>query len=552
MSSSSKIQIGVGLNNSDFDKGIANLKKSLGGLGEHGIEIAKIAGGFALAEIGAKSFEMALETCKEYITGLGEAAAQMALAAGQVGLNTDEYQVWGKALHMVGGDAEQLGKAVQSMTDVIAEAGRGSEEAQSKLGRLGLAWETLKDKSVSERMEEVVRALGAIGDASGRIEAAGSVFGTKTGRSFAAMAPDFDAIKDKAEETGIVFKDSFVESAHAFEESMTEILTNLKAASAEMLGPLLEELASVTKAIAEVSGGQAKKTVDKNNGTSNMTGGMWEEYAGLLSGKGWLWQDDQTVYFPAPTQEEIQALKTHTEEMKKNKEERERLRQEEANKKDAAKEKKATDTYDEGITTLDHQIELQKLLLDGKREEAELQKQIWELQQKMGRGLTDEEKTKLAGKKDELEELKREQESKDQDAKAHSFASESVDRIKDETEVQKLKDQGRSEDAEFLKLQQSYREKFGSTMSDDELGNLKNALDGKYSEQDTKSADQWNKKIEGETPNADQLSRIGLGIGNDGALDIQREGLSVQKQMLQGIIKLGDNANLGGGYTLSA
>lgn len=197
----------------------------------------------AAGAIGAGLYKMASNT----------AAAADAIDKGsqKVGFSASEYQKWDYVLGQNGDSIESLTTYVTKLTNNLDDAANGSTSAATKFARLGLSVEELQQMSREEMFDTVIKALAGMEDETERAALANDLLGNKS----AALAPmlntgsdAIEALKDQAEELGMVMSDDAIKGGVTFGDMIDTIKRSLAGAVNQLgssLFPLINKLLNV-------------------------------------------------------------------------------------------------------------------------------------------------------------------------------------------------------------------------------------------------------------------------------------------------------------------
>lgn len=185
--------------------------------------------------------------------------------------------------------AEQSGISLEEVTSASEKLrkalGEGTEKTTEAVRALGLSFRDLRESSPDEQMDKVLRALAGVTDTTARTTIAMQLFG-KSGGALLAMAGDFETLKARAEELGIVISEKNVRAAEALGDGIGA-LTTVFGGLVNNLGTTItssaavhEVLGIVTEAFAELSRWVAANT-DAIRGF--ISGGL-QLLAGWISG----------------------------------------------------------------------------------------------------------------------------------------------------------------------------------------------------------------------------------------------------------------------------
>lgn len=312
------------------------------------VTIGGDAGEFARVMAGVKKEGMSLgKALRVPIAGAGLAGIGLAAKslideldnigdeADKLGVSTKFFQEIGNAAKVSGASVEDVSKAAKNLAVNIADAKDGDKVSKS-LAAIGLSSKDLIALPVDQKFKAVADAISKQSDQSVKLNAANDLLG-KSGKE---LIPTLEAL---GKNNGQVFSDESIRNAQKFNDWITITTNNLKVnfvkgvelAKDAMSGKLFTDPLNKEGKAAE-----AKKTKD-------------DEAAAIAAGKA-------------------------------------KAAQAEADAKE-----KADGLVDKGLKKIQLETELQEKKNAGKEREAEIQKQIADLEEKTGRALTDDQRAKV-------------------------------------------------------------------------------------------------------------------------------------------------------------
>jgi hypothetical protein len=342
--------------------------------------------------------------------------ANLSDAAANVGLTVEEYQKLGFAFRDVGLSAADADKAMATMNAKMGEAIGGSEGANEALNKLGLTAEGLKDLSAADQFEAITKAISKLPTQAERAAAATDFFG-KSGKKLDQLVMGYDAVMKKAEEAGNMIGGDTADAADRLGDELAKLDDAFTALVAN--SGLIEFLSSAVKGMVDlqqsVKGGVSALLemegklkdiggTDKSSGA--YSGSLWENMKDAWLGES---EGEKITTKPVTKAEQKQFKEQQAEKTKLAKEaaDKEAAMQEDAKKKlgakEHAKDKEKTDKLVESadkvlaasderaramteasndklaqedearqkiLDDMEKEIDLQKLLNEGKNKEA--------------------------------------------------------------------------------------------------------------------------------------------------------------------------------------
>lgn len=416
------ILVKLGLDGSSFKRGLRQVQQEAGKLGE-GMKgaLGQLGGAGTLAGVGGiAALGVAVGQAVRKIGELSDASAN-------VGLTVEEYQKLGFAFRDVGLSAEDMDKTVATMNSKIGEAAQGNEAANQSLNKLGLTYDGIKNMSPAQQFETIAKAISKLPTQAERAAAATDLFG-KSGKKLDQLIMGFDGVMAKAEEAGNLIGQDTADAADKLGDELSKLGDAFTALVAN--SGFIDFLSSAVKSMVEmqntIKGGTAAllemEGKLKDIGAQDLSGGaysgsLWENLKDAWLGE----KEGAKVTTGKATKAEVQDFKKKQDEkvkLAKEAEEKEAKMREDAKKKLNEKERKK-DSEDtdkllkdadaaikksqdarqdmvqknaeeedkknaENIKTLDDmekEVELQKMVNDGKAREAAIQEAISKAQE---------------------------------------------------------------------------------------------------------------------------------------------------------------------------
>ena len=172
----------------------------------------------------------------------------------QTGETSGKLLVLQRAFDNSGVGADKVGTSINKMQKVLVDAAAGSEEAQEKFNTLGLSWSEMQDKSPTEQLQMLAKAISELPTPAERAAASMEFFGKSGGRTLAFLQ-DFDgAIANAKGELGSMPK-IMDESARTFDTISDKIKViggKFKEFAAGVLGEMTPMLEVITTALAGI------------------------------------------------------------------------------------------------------------------------------------------------------------------------------------------------------------------------------------------------------------------------------------------------------------
>lgn len=220
----------------------SKFKSVVGKVAKGGIAItsAAIAAGTGFAKFAEKSASTADEIDK---------------MSQRLGLSKKGYQEWAYVLSQSGVDVNSMQVGMKTLTNSIDDAINGNDAAIEKFKRLGISIDDLKGKSREDIFSMTITGLQNVADGTEKAALANDMFG-RSGQEIIPLlnetAESTEALKNKANELGMVMSDDVVDSG----VSLTDTLDTLKRAFGSIVtklgAALMPMLETVCKYIIDI------------------------------------------------------------------------------------------------------------------------------------------------------------------------------------------------------------------------------------------------------------------------------------------------------------
>ena len=219
-----------------------------------------------LANLAVEGIKMAVnalkELGKELVAQIGETAEygdNIDKMSQKIGISAEEYQKLGYAFKASGADIDSLQGGMKTLNGVLVDAANGSAQAQAKLAAIGLTAEDLAGQSSDAQLNMVINALQGMGEGAERTAAATDLLGksaTDLGPLLNMSAEDLEALKQEAEDYGMVMSNEAVKQSAEFDDSMTRLEGTVTGLRNRLVGQLLPGITKVTDGLAKMMSGQ--------------------------------------------------------------------------------------------------------------------------------------------------------------------------------------------------------------------------------------------------------------------------------------------------------
>jgi len=163
----------------------------------------------------------------------------------RTGINREELQRWKYAAGQSGADIGKLETGIKKLSDVMDEAANGNEKATEGFNKLGISMDDLKNKSQEQIFEETMKALADMEEGAERNALGNDLLG----KSYTEMLPllnagsdGMQALKDRADELGIVMSEDAVKANVVYGDTMDDLKQSFGAVFMEMSNNFLPVL----------------------------------------------------------------------------------------------------------------------------------------------------------------------------------------------------------------------------------------------------------------------------------------------------------------------
>lgn len=176
----------------------------------------------------------------------------------KIGISAESYQEWDYVFQRCGSDVNNLQTGMKKLSGVITDAASGSDSAAEKLSAVGLSIEDLNGKSQDEQLSIVISALQKMESGAERTAAANDLLG-KSAVDMAAVlnmsAEETEALKQEAQDYGMVMSNEAVAASAAFEDSLTRLQGAMGGLKNRMVGELLPGITLIMDGLSDLVAG---------------------------------------------------------------------------------------------------------------------------------------------------------------------------------------------------------------------------------------------------------------------------------------------------------
>lgn len=241
-----------------FEK-FGSVMKSVG----KALAVTMVAIGTAAVAAGKKLWDMAND--------VAEAGDAIDKTSQKIGISAESYQEWDYVFQRCGADVNNLQTGMKKLSGVITDAAGGSDSAAQKLSAVGLSIEDLNGKSQDEQLSIVIAALQDMESGAARTAAANDLLG-KSATDMAAVlnmtAEETEALKQEAQDYGMVMSNDAVAASAAFEDSLTRMQGTIGGLKNRMVGELLPGITMIMDGLSDLVAGNEQAGEEITSGVT--------------------------------------------------------------------------------------------------------------------------------------------------------------------------------------------------------------------------------------------------------------------------------------------
>lgn len=205
--------------------------------------------------------------------GVAEAGDAIDKTSQKIGISAKSYQEWDYVFQRCGADVNNLQTGMKKLSGVITDAAGGSDSAAQKLSAVGLSIEDLNGKSQDEQLSIVISALQDMESGAARTAAANDLLG-KSAVDMAAVlnmsAEETEALKQEAQDYGMVMSNEAVAASAAFEDSLTRMQGTMGGLKNRMVGELLPGITMIMDGLSDLVAGNEQAGEELTNGVTSV------------------------------------------------------------------------------------------------------------------------------------------------------------------------------------------------------------------------------------------------------------------------------------------
>ena len=180
---------------------------------------------------------------------------ELAKTSQKLGLSTEALAGLRNAARLTGVESNKLDLGIQRMTRRIAEAAKGSGEAQSAIKELGLDAKRLADQSPDEQFRSIAEAMSQVGSQSDRVRLGFKLFdseGVDLIRTLDIGVDGLDAAATEAERFGTAISSVRAREIELAGDAIGRVKTAAEGLSTQLAASLGPSIASTANAFADL------------------------------------------------------------------------------------------------------------------------------------------------------------------------------------------------------------------------------------------------------------------------------------------------------------
>lgn len=228
--------------------------------------------GVGAAAIGA-AVTVAAKKTWDMTTSIAAAGDEIDKMSQKIGISSTAYQEWSYVFERSGTDVNLLQGSMKKLAGVIEDAGNGSETAAEQLAAVGLSIEDLNGLSQEQQLDLVIKSLQKMENGSKRTAAASDLLGksaTDMAAIFNMTAEETEALKQEAQDYGMVMSDESVKASAAFQDSLTKLNGTMNGVKMQMVGNLLPGFTMLIDGFSDLVAGNEGATLAIQNGLNSI------------------------------------------------------------------------------------------------------------------------------------------------------------------------------------------------------------------------------------------------------------------------------------------
>ena len=246
----------LGLDTSDYDKGLEGAESSASSFGDKlkkgftvatGIATTAIAATTGATIAGTKAFVEGVSAVAQYGDNIDKMSQKLNMSA-------ETYQEWDFVMQHCGTSIENMQSAIKTLSNAV-------ETDNEAFEALGMSQEEIANMSGEELFSATITALQDVEDETQRTYLAGKLLGrgaTELGALLNMTATETAEMKYQAHELGGVLSDEAVKSSAQFQDSLQNMQTAFTGMKNSMLSNFLPSFSTVMDGLAKVFSGDSE------------------------------------------------------------------------------------------------------------------------------------------------------------------------------------------------------------------------------------------------------------------------------------------------------
>lgn len=256
-----RLSVHLGLETAAFERGTKRAENRMSGFQKNMQRVSGAVKTAFVGMLGAFAVDQIVSAAKEsleYASSLGEVASQL-------GTTTKALQEYRYVATQTGIEQDEMDKGLARLSKTIGEAAGGNEKAAKMFERLGIS---IRDsngnvKDAGDVLPQIADAYTKLGSAAEQSALSAEVFGAKLGQKLNPMLAEGSkgilAMRDRANELGLVLDEAMIQNADEAADKITELNQFIKmkftatvADNAKAIGTLADELINLITKIGSV------------------------------------------------------------------------------------------------------------------------------------------------------------------------------------------------------------------------------------------------------------------------------------------------------------
>ena len=248
------LQAKIGLNTSDFTKGLATAGTSMKEFGstiKSGAEtVAKVGvAAFTAVAGAATATSAAILKGVDALTTYGDNIDKMSQ---KLGMSAQAYQEWDAVM-------QHSGTTIDSMQASMKTLASAAETGNDAFEKLGITQEEIANMSQEELFSATITALQNLDNETERTYLAGQLLGrgaTELGALLNTSAEDTEKMKQRVHELGGVMSDEAVKASAKYKDSIQDMKTAFKGIGRDLISDFVPALTEVSDGLTAIFSGE--------------------------------------------------------------------------------------------------------------------------------------------------------------------------------------------------------------------------------------------------------------------------------------------------------